>query len=494
MIAAVIGEELGLIGILVTVAGVRRLRRARLPRSPCARATPSASTSPPAITCLVTGQAVVNLGAVLGFLPLTGVPLPLISSGGSSLIVFLTLIGTLLNVADGERASSPAEAVPPMTPPPSRKRPRARSPRVLIAAGGTAGHVVPSLAVAAELTARGAEVMFAGTAERIEARLVPAAGLSAPHLPRRAACRGGRRSASCAALGLAALAPAACTRILRRVRPDVVFGGGGYVAGPMLLAAAAGAADPGGAARDRRPPRPRQPDGGAVRPARLPVVPDRATCGAATLPADRAPGAARGARRDRRAGPHASSTCPPIARWCSCSAAAWARPRLNRAATAAWAADDPGFTVVHITGEREFATVSRPGRGRTTGCCPYTPSLGPLLAAADLVVSRAGGSVFEIAAAGRPAILVPSPNVTADHQTRNAEHIATAAPPSCIADSELTAVRLAAEVDALLADPARLHGMGDGRPAAGAARRRRADRRRACWRWPDDARATAGST
>ena len=76
------------------------------------------------ITCLVTGQAVVNLGAVLGFLPLTGVPLPLISSGGSSLIVFLTLIGTLLNVADGERASARTKAVPADDTAASSKRPR----------------------------------------------------------------------------------------------------------------------------------------------------------------------------------------------------------------------------------------------------------------------------------------------------------------------------------------------------------------------------------
>ena len=71
---------------------------------------------------------------------------------------------------------------------------------------------------------------------------------------------------------------------------------------------------------------------------------------------------------------------------------------------------------------------------------PYTASLGPLLAAADLVVSRAGGSVFEIAAAGRPSILVPSPNVTADHQTPNAAHIADGGAAIVIADAELTAV------------------------------------------------------
>ena len=133
---------------------------------------------------------------------------------------------------------------------------------------------------------------------------------------------------------------------------------------------------------------------------------------------------------------------------------------LNRAATAAWAADDPGFTVVHITGEREFG-LSAPRAAPHYRVLPYTASLGPLLAAADLVVSRAGGSVFEIAAAGRPAILVPSPNVTADHQSQNAAHIADGGAAIVIADSDLTAVRLSAEVDALLAAPDRLAGMAE---------------------------------
>ena len=103
---------------------------------------------------------------------------------------------------------------------------------------------------------------------------------------------------------------------------------------------------------------------------------------------------------------------------------------------------------------------------------PYTAGLGLLLAAADLVVSRAGGSVFEIAAAGRPAILVPSPNVTADHQSRNAEHIAAGGAAIVVADSDLTAVRLSTEVDALIADPGRLTRMAEAarrlaRPDAG---------------------------
>jgi UDP-N-acetylglucosamine--N-acetylmuramyl-(pentapeptide) pyrophosphoryl-undecaprenol N-acetylglucosamine transferase len=338
---------------------------------------------------------------------------------------------------------------------------------VLIAAGGTAGHVVPSLAVAAELTARGAEVVFAGTAERIEARLVPAAGypLHTYHvtgLPRRPSLglvRG---------LGLAALAPAACTRILRRVRPDVVFGGGGYVAGPMLVAAAAqriptalmevdahlGLANRLAARFARRvflsfpidglrPPR-YQLTGRPVPRVVLDATPEQGRR-EFDLPADRRVVLVFG-------GSLGATT-------------------LNRAATAAWAAEDPGFVVVHITGEREFALSS----GRAAPhyrVLAYTPALGPLLAAADLVVSRAGGSVFEIAAAARPAILVPSPNVTADHQSRNAEHIADGGAAIVIADSELTAVRLSAEVDALLADPIRLAGMAEAarrlaRPDAG---------------------------
>ncbi len=135
MIAAVIGEELGLIGILVTVAAfaafaVLGFRIAMRTRDPFGKYLATG------ITCLVTGQAVVNLGAVLGFLPLTGVPLPLISSGGSSLIVFLTLIGTLLNVADGERAS--ARKVVPADDTAKRKRPRPQ-PKSADRSGGNGG-------------------------------------------------------------------------------------------------------------------------------------------------------------------------------------------------------------------------------------------------------------------------------------------------------------------------------------------------------------------
>src|SRR5436309_11174912 len=106
----------------------------------------------------------------------------------------------------------------------------------LIAAGGTAGHVLPSLAVAEALRGRGVTVTFAGSPDRIEARLVPEAGFELDTfriggLPRRPG------AAQLRALMLAGRAPRACARILDARRPDVVYGGGGYVAGPMVYAA-----------------------------------------------------------------------------------------------------------------------------------------------------------------------------------------------------------------------------------------------------------------
>src|SRR5438874_12548916 len=105
-----------------------------------------------------------------------------------------------------------------------------RQVRCLIAAGGTAGHVLPALAIAEELRSRGAHVTFAGSPDRVEAQLVPDAGYELDTfritgLPRRPS------AALVKAALLAGSAPLACARILARRRPDVVLGGGGYVAG-----------------------------------------------------------------------------------------------------------------------------------------------------------------------------------------------------------------------------------------------------------------------
>src|SRR4051812_7468436 len=111
----------------------------------------------------------------------------------------------------------------------------ADAPRVAIAAGGTAGHVVPALAVADALRERGARVLFLG-GERAEAALVPGAGY--PFHPLKVAGIDRRNPLKAArAIGMAFGATASARRILKRERVDVLIGGGGYVAGPAGAAA-----------------------------------------------------------------------------------------------------------------------------------------------------------------------------------------------------------------------------------------------------------------
>ena len=119
----------------------------------------------------------------------------------------------------------------------SRNVATSRQLRCVIAAGGTAGHVLSALAVAEALSERGVFVTLAGSPDRVEARLVPEAGYELDTFR----ISGFPRQPSFAqvkAAALAGAAPAVCRGILRRRRPDVVFGAGGYVAGPVVLAAA----------------------------------------------------------------------------------------------------------------------------------------------------------------------------------------------------------------------------------------------------------------
>jgi UDP-N-acetylglucosamine--N-acetylmuramyl-(pentapeptide) pyrophosphoryl-undecaprenol N-acetylglucosamine transferase len=131
---------------------------------------------------------------------------------------------------------------------------------------------------------------------------------------------------------------------------------------------------------------------------------------------------------------------------------------INEAAIAAFAGAN--FHVLHACGPRDYASL----RGRVPSANydlrEYITPFGDALVASDLCVARAGGSIFEIAAHGRPALLVPYPHATADHQTANARWMERAGAAVVIPDAELTAERLAREVGELLGDLSRLRAMG----------------------------------
>jgi len=331
---------------------------------------------------------------------------------------------------------------------------------VVVAAGGTAGHVVPAMAVADELRASGAEVSFLGTRDRIEAELVPAAGYEIDFFEVRGIDR--RNPLRAARAGLEAVgAVSAARKVLRRRGADVVMGGGGFVAGPAGVAAALtgtplvlteadshlGLANRLLARRARRvclafPIAGCEGDRYLVTGRPVPR---------AVLEGDRV--AAR-----ERFGIAAGDRCLLV------FGGGQGARSVNLAAIEAFAErDGRDFHVLHITGKRDFAEIegrlaAAPHAERYT-LLPYEPNLGDSLAAADLVLGRSGGSIFEVVAVGRPAILVPYPFATADHQTANAEWMRSGGAATVIADAELTAERLGAEVAAVLEDPTRLEAM-----------------------------------
>lgn len=316
------------------------------------------------------------------------------------------------------------------------------------------------MAVAAELRASGAEVSFLGTRERIEAELIPAAGYEIDFVKVRGIDR--RNPLRAARAGFEALgAVGAARQALRRRGADVVVGGGGFVAGPAGLAAIL----------TRTPLVLTEADSHLGLANRL--LARRATRVCLAFPVEGREGepylvtgrpvpravvdADRGAARERFGIP-AEDRCLLVV-----GGSQGARS-INFAAIEAFAErDGRDFHVVHLAGRRDYEELegrlaAAPFGGRYT-LLAYEPDLGDVLAASDLVLGRSGGSIFEMTAAGRPAILVPYPHATADHQTANATWLQQAGAATVLPDSELDAGRLAAEVGALLGDETRLEGM-----------------------------------
>jgi UDP-N-acetylglucosamine--N-acetylmuramyl-(pentapeptide) pyrophosphoryl-undecaprenol N-acetylglucosamine transferase len=245
-------------------------------------------------------------------------------------------------------------------------------------------------------------------------------------------------------------------KILRDVRPDAVMGGGGYVAGPVGAAAAAG----------RIPLVLTEADSHLGLTNRLLARWARRVCLAFPL-ADRVSSDKyvvtgrpvpppvedrEGARA--RFGLGVTDTCVLV------FGGSLGARSINEASVDAFR--DAPFRVVHASGRRDYESL----RGRLGAPPPanydlreYITPFGDALAAADLAVARAGGSIFEVAAHGLPAILVPYPHAAADHQTSNARWMVDAGAAVLVPDADLTAQRLDDEVGALLGDPGRLAAM-----------------------------------
>jgi UDP-N-acetylglucosamine--N-acetylmuramyl-(pentapeptide) pyrophosphoryl-undecaprenol N-acetylglucosamine transferase len=291
-------------------------------------------------------------------------------------------------------------------------------------------------------------VTFAGTPGRVESRLVPDAGFeldtfSVSGFPRRLGLGLIR------ALGQAVTAPFACSRILAERRPDVVLGAGGYVAGPMVLAArlrripaALTEADAHfGLANRLAAPLARRVflayaiagrDGSKYRVVGRPIP-------AAHL------GGERGAARAELGLP---AEGPVLAVFGGLAGA----QALNTFAAETWG--ERGPAVLHIAGERDYEAVRARVHRPDYVLLATTDRFGAALAAADLALSRAGGTVWELAAAGTPAVLVPYPYATADHQWLNARQFEEGGGAVVLRQEEIA--RVPALVDELLADPDRL--------------------------------------
>jgi len=330
-------------------------------------------------------------------------------------------------------------------------------PTIVIAAGGTAGHVVPALAVADALRARGASVEFIG-GERAEAELVPAAGYPL-HRLRVAGIDRSNPVRAARALLLAAGATGRARRLLRRIRADAVLGGGGYVAGPVGLAA-----------RTLRLPLALSEADSHLGISNRLLAPLARRVFLAFPLADRSgskylvtgrpvPFGTQGGDRNAaraRLGVDRDAACVLV------FGGSLGARRLNHAALDAFGSAAPG-AVVHAAGQRDYeelrARLEELGSPEHYRLFPYIEPFADALAAADLAVARAGGSVFELAAAGLPAILVPYPHATADHQTGNARFMEQAGAAVVIPDGQLDGPRLAREVAALLGAPQRIAAM-----------------------------------
>jgi UDP-N-acetylglucosamine--N-acetylmuramyl-(pentapeptide) pyrophosphoryl-undecaprenol N-acetylglucosamine transferase len=324
-------------------------------------------------------------------------------------------------------------------------------PRVLIAGGGTGGHIIPALAIAAELQARyAAEIQFVGTARGLESRLVPQAGYPLQLI------RAGQFNNVSLATRLRTLADlprgfAQCLARLRAFHPGVVIGVGGYASAPMMAAAIL----------TRVPTL-------AFEPNAVPGLTNRLVGRWVRAAAVNFPPAARYFRQAAvtgipvreeffRLAPRPPQAPPHLLVFGGSQGARVLNTTLPKIATSLLRAL-PGLSILHQAGARHAestlaaytASGADPQRWQVAAFLDNMPER---FAAADLVLSRSGAStVAELAAAGKPALLIPFPAAADDHQRRNADVLAQAGAARMIVEAELTPEALETQLRELLAD------------------------------------------
>jgi UDP-N-acetylglucosamine--N-acetylmuramyl-(pentapeptide) pyrophosphoryl-undecaprenol N-acetylglucosamine transferase len=323
--------------------------------------------------------------------------------------------------------------------------------KLLIAGGGTGGHVIPALAIAREWLSRGSEreVVLVGTERGIEMKLVPQAGLPLETL-RAAGLKG--KGGTTLLKNLAMLAPAMldARRVLRKHQPLAAFGVGGYAAGPMLLATWLGGV----------PNIIFEPN---AEPGFTNKVLARISSRIAT-----------GYEISAQAwGKKAIVTgCPVRSEFFAISPRQPEKPfrllitggsqgalPINRAFVDAMdglAARKNELSIVHQTGERDYNAVRTAYARREilAEVVPFLSNMAERFAWADFIVCRAGAiTVAEVAAAGRAAIFIPFGRATDSHQLRNAQEMARAGAGRLIPEAELTAQKLTSTIFSLLDQP-----------------------------------------
>jgi UDP-N-acetylglucosamine--N-acetylmuramyl-(pentapeptide) pyrophosphoryl-undecaprenol N-acetylglucosamine transferase len=333
--------------------------------------------------------------------------------------------------------------------------------RVLIAGGGTGGHVIPALAIARELQARyKAEILFVGTARGIENRLVPQAGFGLMRI-KVGVLKGvsvWTRLRTLLGLPTAILES---RKIIRVFAPDVVVGVGGYASGPAMAAAILA----------KIPTLAFEPN----------VVPGLANrlvghrVSAAAVHFDETkkyfrnvqvvgvPVRAEFFNQSTSTGNSNDKRMPTLLIFGG-SQGARAISKAVIGAVPAIRSKIPELRLIHQTGERDYNEVQTAyaSAGVAAEVSAFIDNMPQAFARADLLVCRSGAStVAEITAAGKPAIFIPFPQAADDHQRRNAETIAYAGAAVLIPQAELSPEKLAETVIGLLSNPARLKEMSE---------------------------------